>query len=166
MYNSELWYMDFYEKIYKSRKRAQDKKIEHDLISSIDTSFIEKINLKFCKYVLGISKKSVNISARAELGQYPLDLLIKIQSVKYMTRLLTMNINPLLHDAYILSQKLHENGIYTWYTYIETIKNENNLNANSLQPFNFQKDKDKLTRFLKESLQKIMIIYFLKKLTL
>jgi hypothetical protein len=45
MYNSEIWYMDFYEKILNCH------------IDSLDTSFLEKMNLKFCKFVLGISKK-------------------------------------------------------------------------------------------------------------
>ena len=45
MYNSEIWYMDFYEKILNC------------YIDSLDTSFLEKVNLKFCKFVLGISKK-------------------------------------------------------------------------------------------------------------
>ena len=48
MYNSEIWYMDFYEKILNCH------------IDSLDTSFLEKVNLKFClkfcKFVLGISK--------------------------------------------------------------------------------------------------------------
>lgn len=57
-----------------------------DLIDSLDTSFLEKVNLKFCKFVLGISKKSVNIAARTEISQY-LDVYIKMQVFKYMARI-------------------------------------------------------------------------------
>jgi hypothetical protein len=37
------------------------------------------LKLVFCKFVFGISKKSVNIAARAEISQYPLDIYIKLQ---------------------------------------------------------------------------------------
>jgi hypothetical protein len=52
--------MDFYEKILKGQLRANKSNSNFDLIDSLDTSFLEKVNLKFCKFVLGISKKSVN----------------------------------------------------------------------------------------------------------
>ena len=86
MYNSEIWYMDFYEKIIKSLNLSNNNP-KFDIISLIDTSFIEKTNLKFCKFVLGLSKQSVNVAARAELTQYPLDTFVKMQSIKYFVRL-------------------------------------------------------------------------------
>jgi hypothetical protein len=72
MYNSEIWYMDFYEKILKGQLRANKSNSNFDLIDSLDTNFLEKVNLKFCKFALGISKKSVNIAARATISLYPL----------------------------------------------------------------------------------------------
>jgi hypothetical protein len=83
MYNSEIWYMDFYEKILKGQLRANKSNSNFDLIDSLDTNFLEKVNLKFCKFVLGISKKSVNIAARATISLHPLDVYIKLQVLKY-----------------------------------------------------------------------------------
>jgi hypothetical protein len=48
--------------------------------------------------VLGISKKSVNIAARAEISQYPLDVYIKLQVLKYIARISNKDNNiQLLH---------------------------------------------------------------------
>ena len=38
----------------------------------------EKLNLKFCKYILGVTKKYTNIAVLSELGIYPIRLLIHI----------------------------------------------------------------------------------------
>jgi hypothetical protein len=50
VYNSEIWYMDFYEKILKRTIAANKSNSNFDLIDSLDTSFLEKVNLKFCKF--------------------------------------------------------------------------------------------------------------------
>jgi hypothetical protein len=52
MYNSEIWYMDFYEKILKRQLRASKSNSNFDLIDSLDTSFLEKVNLKFVNLFL------------------------------------------------------------------------------------------------------------------
>ena len=75
MYNSEIWYMDFHEKISNAFNRAQNNDLKNfDMLSFIDKNPTEKIDLRFCKYVLELSKQSVNIAARAELAQYPIDV--------------------------------------------------------------------------------------------
>jgi hypothetical protein len=40
-----------------------------------------KDNLRFCKYILGLSKQAVDIAARAELAQYPVDVFIKVMKI-------------------------------------------------------------------------------------
>jgi hypothetical protein len=118
MYNSEIWYMDFHEKISNVFNRAQNNDLNNfDMLSFIDKSPTEKINLRFCKYVLGLSKQSVNITARAELAQYPVDVFIKVQSLKYLTRISSDGNNPLLMDAFSLSKSLHSVGTYSWFSY-------------------------------------------------
>jgi hypothetical protein len=78
MYNSEIWYMDFHEKISNAFNRAQNNDLNNfDMLSFIDKSPTEKINLRFCKYVLGLSKQSVNITARAELANIQLMFSLK-----------------------------------------------------------------------------------------
>ena len=101
MYNSEIWYMDFHEKISNAFNRAQNNDLNNfNMLSFIDKSPTEKIDLRFCKYVLGLSKQSFIIAARAEQAQYPVDVFIKVQSLKYLARISSDGNNPLL----ILSQ--------------------------------------------------------------
>ena len=94
-------------KILKGQLRANKSNSNFDLIDSLDTSFLEKVNFKFCKFVLGIGKKSVNIS------QYPLNVYIKLQVLKYMARISNKDNYPLLLDAYSLSKTLHLNETYS-----------------------------------------------------
>lgn len=32
----------------------------------------EKLNIKFCKYILGVNKKTTNLAVLAELGKFPI----------------------------------------------------------------------------------------------
>ena len=43
----------------------------------------EKLNLKFCKYILGVTKKYTSIAVFSELGIYPISLLIHISMYWY-----------------------------------------------------------------------------------
>jgi hypothetical protein len=58
-------------------------------------------------------RNSVNIAARAEISQYPLDVYIKLQVLKYMARISNKDNNPLLLDAYNSHSKtLHLNEYF------------------------------------------------------
>ena len=157
-YNAEIWYLDFYEKIIKASQRAKSKNANFDILTLIDSSNIEKVNLKFCKFVMGLSKQAVNIAARAELAQYPLDVFIKAQVLKYFARISKDENNPLIYDAFCLSKSLHSKGIYTWYTFVENICNSNNIKLEELEVVNFRKEKfnisKKINRHLKEEYEK------------
>ena len=75
-------YMDFHEKISNAFNRAQNNDLNNfDMLNFIDKIQTEKINFRFCKYVLELSKQSFNIAARTELAQYPVDVFIKVQSL-------------------------------------------------------------------------------------
>ena len=52
-----------------------------NFMSSCNDSSVEKLNIKMCKYLLGVHKKSTNDAVRGELGRYP--LLIKILDYSY-----------------------------------------------------------------------------------
>ena len=137
MYNSEIWYMDFHEKISNAFNRAQNNDLNNfDMLSFIDKSPTEKINLRFCKYVLGLSKQSVNIAARAELAQYPVDVFIKVQSLKCLARISSDGNNPLLMDAFSFSKSLHSVGTYSWFSYVENICKFDNIDINIIQDNN------------------------------
>ena len=110
MYNSEIWYMDFHEKISNVFNRAQNNDLNNfDMLSFIDKS---PTNLRFCKYVLGLSKRSVNIAARAKLAQYPVDVFIKVQSLKYLARISSDGNNSLIINGCLFSLKI---TAFSWY---------------------------------------------------
>ena len=67
-----------------------------DTLSLEDKFGYEKIHNKFYKYILGLKKIACNISAKSELGRFPITDYIKTQAILYLFRLQTDPINPLL----------------------------------------------------------------------
>ena len=47
----------------------------------------EKAHMKFCKFSLGVGKRSSNLAVIGELGRYPLFIKIIISMFSYLTRL-------------------------------------------------------------------------------
>jgi hypothetical protein len=139
-------------KKYLRQLQANKSNSNVDLIDLLDTSFLEKVNLKFCKFVLGISKKSVNIAARADISQYPVDVYVKLPVLKYMARISNKVNNPLLLDAYSLSKTLHLNGTYSWYTFAENILNTNEITEKNIEVTDVNKEKWHLTKSLKKNI--------------
>ena len=62
---------------------------------------IEKVHLKFCRYILGIHRKSTNAALRAELGRYPLLITLIGYSVKYWLKLCDYKKQTLVKNAYL-----------------------------------------------------------------
>jgi hypothetical protein len=98
---------------------------------------------------LGLSKQSVNITARAELAQYPVDVFIKVQSLKYLARISSDGNNPLLMDAFSLSNPMYSVGTYSWFSYVENICKFkfDNIDINIIQDNN-NSHKNSLIRIL------------------
>ena len=72
---------------------------------------------------MGLSKHLLNIAARAELAQYPVDVFIKVQSLKYLARISSDGNNPLLiMDAFSLSKSMHSLCTYSWFSYVENMQ--------------------------------------------
>ena len=79
--------------------------VKHGL-GSIDKTPFEKIHLKFCKYYLGISSKATNLASRAELGRFPLKILIDQNILGFVKHLGEMNNNALAKQSLLLSEEL------------------------------------------------------------
>ena len=82
--------------------------ISNKLFKTEQKSAIEKVHLRLCKYYLGVYGKATNIACRAELGRFPLKLLINLRILKYFVLL-----NDLLEDllpkrAFIMSKSLSD----------------------------------------------------------
>ena len=57
---------------------------DHSLKCLLDSPCCENLNVKLCKYVLGIGRKSCNDAARGELGRHPILLLTMHRWINYM----------------------------------------------------------------------------------
>ena len=57
---------------------------------------MEKLNLKMCKYLLGVHRKSTNDAVRGELGRYPLLIKILNYSYRYFQNLQSSSTNSLV----------------------------------------------------------------------
>jgi hypothetical protein len=70
------------------------------------TKFIvsKKLNFctrKFCKYILGVHKISINVAVLSELGRFPLHLNVIKSMIRYYDRLKTIEeMLPLWHATY------------------------------------------------------------------
>ena len=126
-FNSEVWYMDIYRSFYNSDHRAKKNNIKPNYFNFIDKSVTDAVHTKFCKYTLGVKKCASNIASRAELGRYPMDSFVKIQSLLYEDRLKKSETSPILKECYSLTQKLHSEGIYSWYSYVNHVRNDLNV---------------------------------------
>ena len=50
---------------------------------------IERVHLRFCKFVLGVPISACNLACYGELGRYPVEIRIKISLIKFWLRLAT-----------------------------------------------------------------------------
>ena len=65
LYNAEIWAA--YKSCYKS-KTLEDM---FDISLKSNCEF-DKVNIRFCKYVLGVNSKACNFAVISELGQFPM----------------------------------------------------------------------------------------------
>ena len=65
---------------------------------------LERVHLRFCKFLLHVPASACNLACYGELGRYPVELRAKLSVIKYWYRLVTdWSISPLLSEAYQLS---------------------------------------------------------------
>ena len=155
-YNSEVFYMDLYLKFYRAKERSKRSNSPIDVFDFIDKTSIEKLHLHFCKNILGLKRKSVNMTARSELGRDPIEKQIQIKTIRYLARLNNEKINPLLREAFIMCKKLDSEGTYTWYSYAKALSSDVGLN---LEEFNIG-DSVKLLNTFKHRSKKEIDRYF------
>lgn len=79
-------------------------------------SMSERLHLKFCKYILGVNRKTTNFAVLSELGRFPMHFDIVKAMLNYWQRLEHDVENfPLLQNAYMHSKMLHEQHKSSWY---------------------------------------------------
>ena len=132
-YNAEITYLDSYISLFRAKKRAVSSGKEIDPFNFIDKTPCENLHLAFCKYILGTRKNASNLATRVEVGRLPIEFFIKTQSLLYLARLFTENINPLLRESFLLTQQLDISGTYSWYTYAKNIAVEADIDLKRVE---------------------------------
>ena len=71
-----------------------------NFMSICNDSPAEKLNIKLCKYLLGVHRKSTNDAVRGELGRYPLLIKILNYSHRYFKKLEDLPAHSLVKISY------------------------------------------------------------------
>jgi len=74
---------------------------EANLIDLCDKFPIEKLNSKFCKYLLGVHWKASNLAVRGELGQFPLIIGCFLQCLRFWSRNCSLNSDSIVKKSYL-----------------------------------------------------------------
>ena len=84
----------------------------------------EKLQLRVCKQILGVHRKTMNIPVLAELGRFPLKLSIDVQMIKYFIRFNSISKDRYIYKIYKESLKSDNCTKSKWFFYIKRIVDE------------------------------------------
>jgi hypothetical protein len=104
MYGSELWGPDCI------KMSANDNK---KFFTSIEKLCCEKLNMSFCKFTLGVHRKSQNSAVRGELGRTPIGIDVVANMLKYKKHLESKSPQSVLGEALINCTK-NESKTLNW----------------------------------------------------
>ena len=74
---------------------------------------LEKLNIKACRFILGLNKRCTNAAVRGEIGRFPILFNIIINILKYWVRI-NESKDPLIKEALHLSEEIHESKKDSW----------------------------------------------------
>ena len=69
--------------------------------SLCDSMYVEELNIKLCKYVLGVGKYATNAAVIGELGRYPVALRLILHSYNYWKRIKLLHEKSFVKNSYI-----------------------------------------------------------------
>lgn len=110
LYCSEVW-------TYRPINKKKFNK-EGSFDQFFNEGICESVNLSFCKFILGVGKKTGNIPVMSELGRFPISHRVVLQMNSYWKHLTETN-NPILKDALYESKKLNSEGHHSWVSFYE-----------------------------------------------
>ena len=108
----------------------------------------DKINLKFCKFILGVNSKSSNNVVLSELGRFSIYFNIVLSMISYLHRLHHCSSN-LLKEAFLCNNNLHENTIQTWYSSVIFLLDKLDLKEIYCRDYSINKIKELVIKNLK-----------------
>jgi tetratricopeptide (TPR) repeat protein len=88
-----------------------------EIYGAYDFKEIDKLHIRFCKYVLGVKHQTPNYAVYGELGRYPLSVLCKERAIKYWLKL-NKNFNS--PTFYFYTEQLNSSNNSNW---AHTMKN-------------------------------------------
>lgn len=124
------------------------------IATAYDGNHADKLNMKFCKYILQVHKASSNNAVLGELGRYPMYINIAKNIVSYWHHLeMCEDRHSLVKNALIESKKLHAAKINSWFSTVNFILAETDLITFEKKPISTTKSYliDKLLTTLKET---------------
>ena len=107
LYGSEIWGLSEVLRIGKNQISSQ----------YFAKGKIEKLQLNFFKYILGVNKKASNFAVLGELGKFPLFTDIFVNIIKYWVHIVNYSNNHVLNDAYVENCLLRESGSKNCWSY-------------------------------------------------
>ena len=76
---------------------------------------------------MGVNKRAVNLAVKGELGRFPVGISCMLQAFKYWYHIQSLS-NILLQEALAVSQNLHEEQIFTWFSFFSSLYKLINVN--------------------------------------
>ena len=110
LYGSEIW----------GTFHPNKLKNEQSFYKLCNEFTIEKLNIKACKFILGVNKRSTNAAVMGELGRFPLLFSVFVNIIKYWLRLVDSE-DTLLQNALKVSQDVHEKEQVSWISCVYSI---------------------------------------------
>jgi hypothetical protein len=130
LYCSEIWAYS----MFGERNHTKLRSNNIETLYSPKVSPGEKIITKYAKSILNVNSKTDNLGVYGELGIFPLYIDALDRMLKYWTHIESGSPNIILKDAFRCSQKLHNNGVPTWFTFALNVKNSLFKFSNGLSP--------------------------------
>lgn len=87
-----------------------------------NVSILEKLHLKYCKYVLGVSPSTTTCMVYGETGRMPISVIIQLRLVSFWARLITSEEHRLRRTMYSILLKHYNDGTFVS-PWLRSIKN-------------------------------------------
>ena len=82
---------------------------------------VEKVQITFCKFILGVGKTANNVAILGEVGKLPMFIQYQKRCVKYWLKLIEMDQNRSPLACYKMLKDLDDQGRRTWATDIRNM---------------------------------------------
>ena len=76
-------------------------------------TMIEKLHLKYLKYIIGLKQSTPTCMVLGETGRYPLSISIKCRMISYWSKLLCQKESKLSNIMYKVIYQYNSHGVYT-----------------------------------------------------